>query len=76
MPSCSQTDGQGVANFCYEFLSIFGETFSGRQAIKQRILGAEVGPVTRHLISTIDIESKAMESSWGKLCNGLYRAKV
>ena len=73
-----QTDGQGVANLFTDegSFSIFGETFSGRQAIKQRVLGAEVGPVTRHLISTIDIESKALKSSWGKLCNGLYRAKV
>ena len=56
-----QTDGQGVANLFTDegSFSIFGETFSGRQAIRQRVLGAEAGPVTRHLISTIDIESKA-----------------
>ena len=54
-------DGQRVANLFTDkgSFSIFGETFSGRQAIKQRVLKAELGPVTRHLISTIDIESKA-----------------
>ena len=51
-------DGQGVASlFTSEgSYSIFGETFLGRKAIRERVVGAEEGPVTRHLISTIEIE--------------------
>ena len=54
-------DGQGVASlFTSEgSYSIFGETFLGRKAIRERVIGAEAGPVTRHLISTIEIESEA-----------------
>ena len=48
--------------------------YSGRQAIKQKVLGAEVGPVTRHLISTVDIESndpgKARGVSYVTVCIG------
>lgn len=62
-----QTDGQGVANlFTHEgSFSIFGETFSGRKAIRERVIGAEAGPVTRHLISTIEIEAEAAGKARG-----------
>lgn len=51
-------DGQGVADLFTEagVFSIFGEKFQGREAIKKRVDGALSGPVTRHLVSTVEIQ--------------------
>lgn len=60
-------DGQGVSELFTEEgeFSIFGETFAGRQLIQERVSGARSGPVTRHLVSTVDVQSDGGSAARG-----------
>ncbi len=56
-------DAEGLASIFTEdaVLSVLGQVFNGRGAIRARLQGAEQGPVFRHMMSTIRIfvESEA-----------------
>ena len=60
-------DGQGVSDLFTETgsFSIFGETFRGREAIRNRVNGAVSGPVTRHLVSTVEIQQRGADQAMG-----------
>ena len=60
-------DGNGVAELFMEDgkFSIFGENFEGREIIRERVLAAKAGPITRHLVSTVDIQLDGQDKARG-----------
>ena len=60
-------DAQGVAEVFSEdaVFNILGQTFTGRDAIRQRIEDAKDGPVYRHLMSTVHVEQIDTSTAWG-----------
>lgn len=55
-------------------LDIMGEQFKGREAIRQRLLAARGGPLTRHMLSTVHIQQTGPQQARGVSYVTIYQA--
>jgi uncharacterized protein (TIGR02246 family) len=72
-----QSDAQGLAQVFTEdaTLTLGGKTFSGREAIVERMLAGKDGPILRHLVTTVKISATAEGTATGVSYVTVYAAE-